>query len=96
MVSLFTHKLRAPNSQLGYGGAFGAQPPLTHTFTDVTNIVNTFTNATYGTAPTNTYGARQYPSGVLKSLDFSGNVGAAPGNLAITPLNPPIQETPDP
>src|SRR6185503_20886428 len=43
------------------------------TFTDVTNIVNVFTSATYGTAPTNTFGARQYPSGVLKSLDFSGN-----------------------
>lgn len=72
VVAPFTHKFAALNSQLGYGGAFGAQPP-THTFTDVTNIVNTFTNATYGTAPTNTYGARQYPSGVLKSLDFSGN-----------------------
>jgi hypothetical protein len=68
----YTHKFAALNSQLGYGGAFGAQPP-THTFTDVTNIVNTFTNATYGTAPTNTYGARQYPSGVVKSIDFSGN-----------------------
>ena len=68
----FTHKYAALNSQLGYGGAFGAQPP-THTFTDVTNIVNVFTNATYGTAPTNTYGARQYPSAVLKNIDFSGN-----------------------
>lgn len=68
----FTHRFAALNSQLGYGGAFGAQPP-THTFTDVTNIVNVFSNATYGTAPTNTFGARQYPSAVLKSLDFSGN-----------------------
>jgi hypothetical protein len=68
----FTHKFAALNSPLGYGGAYGAQPP-THTFTDVTNIVNVFTNATYGTAPTNTYGARMYPSAVLKSLDFSGN-----------------------
>ncbi len=68
----FTHTFAALNSPLGYGGAYGAQPP-THTFTDVTNIVNVFTSATYGTAPTNTYGARQYPSGVLKSLDFSGN-----------------------
>jgi len=68
----FTHKWAALNSQLGYGGAFGAQPP-THTFTDVTNIVNTFTNATYGTAPSNTYGARQYASACLKNLDFSGN-----------------------
>jgi hypothetical protein len=68
----FTHRFAALNSQLGYGGAFGAQPP-THTFTDVTNIVNVFTSATFGTAPTNTYGARQYPSSVVKTLDFSGN-----------------------
>jgi hypothetical protein len=72
VVAPFTHKFAALNSQLGYGGAFGAQPP-THTFTDVTNIVNVFTHATFGTAPTNTFGARQYPSAVLKSLDFSGN-----------------------
>jgi hypothetical protein len=68
----FTHRFAALNSALGYGGAYGAQPP-THTLTDATNIVNTYTSATYGTAPTNTYGARMYPSGVLKSLDFSGN-----------------------
>ena len=68
----FTHQFAALNSPLGYGGAYGAQPP-THTFTDVTNIVNVFTSATYGTAPTNTYGARQYPSAALSSLDFSGN-----------------------
>ena len=68
----FTHRFAALNSPAGYGGAYGAQPP-THTFTDVTNIVNVFTSATYGTAPTNTFGARQYPSGVLKSIDFSGN-----------------------
>ena len=68
----FTHKFGALNSPLGYGGAYGAQPP-THTFTDVTNIVNVFTSATYGTAPSNTFGARMYPSAALKSLDFSGN-----------------------
>jgi len=68
----FTHTFAALNSALGYGGAYGAQPP-THTFTDVTNIVNTYTNATYGTAPTNPYGARWYPSACLKSMDFSGN-----------------------
>ena len=68
----FTHRFAALNSNLGYGGAYGAQPP-THTFTDVTNIVNVFTSATYGTAPSNTYGARQYASACLKSLDFSGN-----------------------
>jgi hypothetical protein len=74
----FTHKWAALNSALGYGGAYGAQPP-THTLTDVTNIVNTFTNATYGTAPTNTYGARVYPSACLKSIDFSGNAEAILG-----------------
>lgn len=68
----FTHKFAALNSPLGYGGAYGAQPP-THTFTDVTNIVNVFTSATLGTAPTNQFGARQYPSAALSSLDFSGN-----------------------
>lgn len=74
----FTHKFAALNSPLGYGGAYGAQPP-THTFTDVTNIVNVFTNATYGTAPTNTYGARMYPSAVLKEISFSGNAEAILG-----------------
>lgn len=68
----FTHRFAALNSQLGYGGAFGAQPP-THTFTDVTNIVNVFTSATFGTAPSNAFGARVYPSAVLKSIDFAGN-----------------------
>lgn len=68
----FTHRFSALNSQLGYGGAFGAQPP-THTFTDVTNIVNVMTSPTLGTAPTNTFGARMYPFGVLKNIDFSGN-----------------------
>lgn len=73
----FTHRFSALNSQLGYGGAFGAQPP-THTFTDVTNIVNAMTAGyitgnPYGTVPTNTYGARQYPFSVVKNVDFSGN-----------------------
>jgi hypothetical protein len=67
----FTHRWSALNSPLGYGGAYGAQPP-THTFTDVTNVVTTFTSATYS-APTNTFGARQYPSAVLKDISFSGN-----------------------
>ena len=75
----FTHTFAALNSQLGYGGAYGAQPP-THTFTDVTNIVSTYTSASYGTAPSNPYGARFYPSAVLKSMDFSGN---AEQNLGI-------------
>jgi hypothetical protein len=68
----FTHRFAALNSPLGYGGAYGAQPP-THTFTDVTNIVNVFTSATYGTAPSSSFGARQYPSAVLKDISFSGN-----------------------
>jgi hypothetical protein len=68
----FTHRFSALNSPLGYGGAYGAQPP-THTFTDVTNIVNVFTSATYGTAPTNAFGARMYPSSCLKDIAFSGN-----------------------
>ena len=68
----FTHRFAALNSQLGYGGAFGAQPP-THTFTDVSNIVNTYTSPTYGTLASTGIGARQYASAVLKSMDFSGN-----------------------
>jgi hypothetical protein len=68
----YTHRFAALNSALGYGGAYGAQPP-THTFTDVTNIVNVFTSASYGTAPANTYGARQYASAALKSVNFAGN-----------------------
>jgi hypothetical protein len=68
----FTHRFAALNQPLGYGGAYGAQPP-THTFTDVTNLVNTFTSATYGTVATSTYGARQYPSGVVRDLSFRGN-----------------------
>ena len=68
----FTHKFAALNSALGYGGAYGAQPP-THTLTDVTNLVNTFTSASYGTVASTGIGARQYPSSVLKNVDFSGN-----------------------
>ncbi len=68
----YTHRFSSLNSPLGYAGFYGAQPP-THTFTDVTNIVNTFTNPTYGTVLTSTYGARQYPSACLKQMDFSGN-----------------------
>ena len=69
----FTHKFASLNSTAGYGGAYGAQPP-THTLTDVTNLVNTFTSASYGTVATSTYGARQYPSAVLKEISFSGTV----------------------
>jgi hypothetical protein len=72
VTSPYTHRWAALNSALGYGGAYGAQPP-THTLTDVTNIVNTFTSASYGTVTSTGIGARQYPSAVVKSLDFSGN-----------------------
>jgi hypothetical protein len=71
-TSPFTHKWAALNSPLGYGGAYGAQPP-THTFADVNNVVSVYSSPTYGTAPVNTYGARLYPSGVLKDISFSGN-----------------------
>lgn len=69
--TVYTHRFAALNSQLGYGGAFGAQPP-THTFTDVTNIVNSLSSGTWGTI-TNPFGARAYPFSVLKNVDFSGN-----------------------
>jgi len=68
----YTHKFASLNSPTGYGGAYGAQPP-THTFADVNNVISVYTSATYGTAPTNTYGTRLYPSGVLKDVTFSGN-----------------------
>lgn len=76
-VASFTHRFSALNSALGYGGAYGAQPP-THTFTDVTNIVNVFGGATVGgvtfpTSAANPYGARVYPFACLKNIDFSGN-----------------------
>jgi hypothetical protein len=71
--TVFTHRFAALNSALGYGGAYGAQPP-THTFTDVTNIVQVMaTTATYGTIASNPYGARYYPFSCLKNIDFSGN-----------------------
>lgn len=73
VTSPYTHRFAALNSNLGYGGAYGAQPP-THTLCDTTNIINVMTSATYGTAPTNAYGARLYPGAVVKQLDFSGNV----------------------
>jgi hypothetical protein len=68
----FTHKFAALNSSLGYGGAYGAQPP-THTLCDTTNVVNTFTSSTYGTVASTGIGARLYPSCVIKDLSFQGN-----------------------
>jgi len=72
VTSPYTHRWSALNQPLGYGGAYGAQPP-THTITDVTNIVNTFTSASYGTVASTGIGARQYPSSVLKEISLKGN-----------------------
>jgi hypothetical protein len=68
----FTHRWAALNSPLGYGGAYGAQPP-THTLTDNTNLVNTFTSASYGTVISTGIGARQYASAVLSEISLKGN-----------------------
>ncbi len=61
-----THTFALLNSQLGYGGVIGAQPP-THTLTDNDNL-------NYAGSPgTNTSGARSYPSACVQTLDFTGN-----------------------
>ena len=66
VVAPFTHVFALLNSQLGYGGVAGAQPP-TLTLTDNTNL-------NYGGTPgTNTSGARAYPSACVSAVDFSGN-----------------------
>ena len=62
----FTHVFALLNSQLGYGGIAGAQPP-THTLTDNTNLNYT------GSPGTNTSGARSYPSAVVSDISFTGN-----------------------
>lgn len=62
----FVHKFALLNSQLGYGGVAGAQPP-THTLTDNTNL-------NYAGSPgTNTSGARAYPGAAVSEVSFSGN-----------------------
>lgn len=66
VVAPFTHVFALLNSQLGYGGIAGAQPP-THSLTDNTNL-------NYAGSPgTNTSGARTYPGAAVSALDFTGN-----------------------
>jgi len=55
----FTSTFALLNSDLGYAGVPGAQPP-THTLTDYTAL-------------TPNVGARSYPSACLSKLDFTGN-----------------------
>jgi hypothetical protein len=62
----YTHTFALLNSALGYGGAYGSQPP-THTITDIDNL-------NYGTV--NTSGARAYPSACVQSIDFTGQAEA--------------------
>lgn len=59
----YTHTFAMLNSAIGYGGAYGSQPP-THTLTDNDNM-------NYSTV--NTVGARSYPSACVQTLDFTGN-----------------------
>ena len=65
VVAPFTHNFSLLNSQLGYGGVPGAQPP-TLTLTDNTNL-------NYGGTP-GTSGARAYASACVSAVDISGNV----------------------
>lgn len=66
-TSPFSHTFALLNSTLGYGGAYGAQPP-THTFCDYLGPMTGL-----GSSPTNTYGMRLYPSSCCMQLDFTGN-----------------------
>jgi hypothetical protein len=62
----YTHTFALLNSQLGYGGVAGAQPP-TLTITDNTNLNYT------GSPGTNTSGARAYASACVSAVDITGN-----------------------
>ncbi len=66
-INPFSHTFNLLNQSLGYGGAFGAQPP-THTFGDYLGPMTGL-----GSSPTNTFGMRLYPSSCLMQLDFTGN-----------------------
>lgn len=64
----FSHVYNILNSQLGYGGAYGAQPP-THTWMD---YLGPMTGQGSG-VPSNPYGARLYPGACVAQLDLTGN-----------------------
>jgi hypothetical protein len=62
----YTHTFALYNSNLGYGGVAGGQPP-THTLTDYT-LLN------YAGSPgTNTSSARQYAYACVQGFDLTGN-----------------------
>jgi hypothetical protein len=62
----YLHTFAMLNSQLGYGGVMGSQPP-THTLTDNTNL--NFS----GSPGTNTSGARVYPFSCVSAIDLTLN-----------------------
>lgn len=64
----FSHAFNLLNSTLGYGGAFGAQPP-THTWGD---YLGPMTGQGSG-APVNAFGMRLYPGACVAQIDFTGN-----------------------
>ena len=66
VTGVYTHTFALLNSQLGYGGIAGAQPP-TLSLTDNTNLNYT------GSPGTNTSGARTYPSACISDITFTGN-----------------------